>query len=52
MIYNLLLLELQMKNKDIANQYEDDNNDYIDINDVIIPNHYVGMKDREKSDLK
>ena len=31
-------------NKDIDNQYE---NDYISLNDVIIPNHHVGMRRRE-----
>ena len=34
-------------NKDIDNQYEDDENDYIDINDFITPNHYIGIKNRE-----
>ena len=33
--------------KDIDNQYEDDYNDYISLNDVIIPNHYAGKKGRE-----
>ena len=32
------------KNKDIDNQYENDENDYINFNDVIIPNHYIGIK--------
>ena len=35
-------------NKDIDNQYENDENDYISLNDVIIPNHYVGIKNGEK----
>ena len=35
-------------NKDIENQYENDENDYISLNDVIIPNHYVGIKSGEK----
>ena len=30
--------------KDIDNQYENDDNHYISLNDVIIPNHYVGLK--------
>ena len=34
-------------NKDIDNQYENDDNDYIDINDFTNPNHYVGIKTRE-----
>ena len=29
----------------VDNQYE---NDFINLNDVITPNHYVGIKDREK----
>ena len=31
-------------NKDIDNQYENDENGYIDINDFINPNHYIGIK--------
>ena len=31
-------------NKDIDNQYENDENDYINFNDFITPNHYVGIK--------
>ena len=31
------------ENRDIDNQYENDENDYIDINDII-PNHYIGSK--------
>ena len=38
-----------IKNRDekeiVDNQYE---NDYISLNDVITPNHYVGIKGREK----
>ena len=34
------------KNKDIDNQYEIDENDYINFNDIV-PNHYVGIKPRE-----
>ena len=33
--------------KDIDNQYENDENDYISLNDVIIPNHYVGIRGGE-----
>ena len=33
-------------NKDIDIQYENDDNDYINFNDII-PNHYVGIKPRE-----
>ena len=32
------------ENEDIDNQYEDDYNDFISLNDVFIPNHYVGIK--------
>ena len=32
------------ENKDIDNQYENDENDYININDFIPPNHYLGIK--------
>ena len=38
----------RVENKDIDNQYENDENDYISLNDVIIPNDYVGIKSREK----
>ena len=33
------------ENRDIDNQYE---NDFIDLNQVIIPNLYVGKKSRQK----
>ena len=32
------------EDKNIDNQYENDENDYIDINDFILPNHYIGIK--------
>ena len=32
------------ENRYIDNQYEDDDNDYISLNDVVIPNHYVWNK--------
>ena len=35
------------ENKDTDNQYENDENEYISLNDVIIPNHYVGIRGRE-----
>ena len=35
------------ENKDIDNQYENDENDYINYEDFINPNHYVGIKPRE-----
>ena len=31
------------ENKDIDNQYENDDNDYISFNDIV-PNHYIGIK--------
>ena len=36
------VIETRSENKDIDNQYEDDDNDYI--NDFITPNHYVVLK--------
>ena len=38
------VIKTRDENKDIDNQYENDDNDYISLNDVIIPNHYVGIK--------
>ena len=35
-------------NKDIDNQSENDENDYIDISDYITPNHYVGIKNNNE----
>ena len=35
-------------NKDIDNQYEDDYHGYIDINDFITPNHYIGIKQNKE----
>ena len=40
------VIKVRDENKDIDNQYEN-NNDYIDINDIINPNHYIGIKNRE-----
>ena len=42
------VIKVRDETKDIDNQYEDDDNDYISLNDVIIPNHYVGIKVGEK----
>ena len=42
------VIKVRNQNKDIDNQYENDENDYISLNDVIIPNHYVGIRGREK----
>ena len=35
------------KNRDIDIQYEIDENGYISFNDILTPNHYVGIKPRE-----
>ena len=42
------VIKTRNENKDIDNQYENDENDYISLNDVIIPNHYVGIRGEEK----
>ena len=43
------IIKTRDENRDIdnQNQNENDGNDYISLNDVIIPNHYVGVKSRE-----
>ena len=41
------VIKTRDENKNIDNQYENDENDYIDINDFINPNHYIGIKPRE-----
>ena len=41
------VIKTRDENGDIDNQYENDENDYIDINDFINPNHYIGIKNRE-----
>ena len=33
--------------KDNVDQYENDENDYINFNDFITPNHYIGIKPRD-----
>ena len=38
------VIKTRDENKDIDNQFEDDYHDYIDINDFITPNHYIGTK--------
>ena len=35
------------ENRDIDNQFENDENDYINFNIFITPNHYIGIKPRE-----
>ena len=41
------VIKVRVGNKNIDNQYQNDENDYININDFIMPNHYVGIKPRE-----
>ena len=41
------VIKVRDENKDIDNQYENDDNDYINFNDIITPNHHVGIKPRE-----
>ena len=38
------VIKTRDENKDIDNQYENDDNDYIIFNDFISPNHYIGIK--------
>ena len=40
--YTVIKVRNENKNKD--NQYENDDNDYVNFNDIIIPNHYIGVK--------
>ena len=42
--FNYTVIKTRDGNKDIDNQYENDENEYIDINDFINPYHYVGIK--------
>ena len=37
------VFKVRDENKDIENQYENDDNDYINFNDID-PNHYNGIK--------
>ena len=45
-------IKVRDENKDIDNQNDDDNIDYINFNDFITPNHYVGNKPRETISMK
>ena len=38
------VIKVRDENKDVDYQYENNENDYISLNDVIIPNHFVGKK--------
>ena len=40
------LIKTRDENRDIDNRYEDDDNDFINFNDIV-PNHYIGTKPRE-----
>ena len=40
------VIKTRDENRDIDNQYEKDDNDYINFNDIV-PNHYVGIKPPE-----
>ena len=42
--YNVI--KTRNENKNIDNQYENDENDYINFNDIA-PNHYIGIRNRE-----
>ena len=41
------VIKTRDKNKDIGIQYENDESDFININDFITPIHYIGIKPRE-----
>ena len=45
------VIKVRDENKDIDNQYENDENDYINFNNIV-PNHYIGIKNREKLHLE
>ena len=40
------VIRIRDENKNIDNQYENDENDYISLNDFV-PNHYIGIKGGE-----
>ena len=45
--FDLYYTVIKIRDEHIDNQYENDENDYIDTNDFINPNHYIGIKPRE-----
>ena len=47
--YHLYFTVIKVRdgNRHIDNQYENDDNDYINFKDFITSNHYVGIKPRE-----
>ena len=42
------VIKTRDENEIVNDKYENNENDYISLNDVIIPNHYVGIRGREK----
>ena len=48
--YDLYYTVIKTRNEEetVDDNYGKKENDYISLNDVIIPNHYVGIKSREK----
>ena len=41
------VIKVREENKDIYNQYENDDNDYINFDDIMTPNHFIGSKPRK-----
>ena len=42
------VIKVRNENRDIDDNYQNDENDYFDINNFMIhPNHYIGIKNRE-----
>ena len=41
------VIKIRDENKDIDNQYEDNDNDYNNFNDITTLNHYIGINPRE-----
>ena len=42
------VIKTRKENEIVNDKYENTENDYIILNDVIIPSHYIGIKGREK----
>ena len=42
------VIKTRDENEVVIDKYENNEKDYISLNDAIIPNHYVGIKGREK----
>ena len=43
------VIKTRDKNRHIDNQYENNENDYINFNDYITPNHYIGIKNENEN---